>query len=434
MTDELAGMNLDAAAPDWGLVRRILFRFGFSYLLLYLLPTFLGLLAFIPYAGIAVGWYFELWAALVPWVGKHVLRVDALLHPTGSGDSMYSWTEVFCYLAVAALAALVWTLVDRKRKSYPRLYEGLRVYVRLGLGVTMIQYGAFKIIPSQFPHPSLDRLLQSIGDSSPMGILWTFMGASAPYTIFAGLTEWIGGALLLFRRTMRLGALVSITALTNVVVLNFCYDVPVKQYSAHLLAMAVFLAAPDLRRLADLLVLNRHVPPAEDRPLFRRRWPQLGGMALEIVATRRVHRLRPEPELSTIPVVRHGEPAAARHLGGRRARRRRAGPAAGGDGRLPVALRGVRLFQPVFHPADEQLPPALRRRLDAGKKTLALTKRDDPAWKSALSYQQPGPGRLTLDGTFDGRKVQAALHRIDAPRSLLVTRGFHWVSEYPFNR
>ena len=27
----------------------------------------------------------------------------------------------------------------------------------------------------------------------------------------------------------------------NVVMLNFCYDVPVKQYSAHLLLMALYL-------------------------------------------------------------------------------------------------------------------------------------------------------------------------------------------------
>src|SRR5262249_15466857 len=72
--------------------------------------------------------------------------------------------------------------------------------------------------------------------------------------------------------------------------------------------------------------------------------------------------------------------------------------------------------------------------LDAGKKTLAITKRDDPAWKSTLTYQQPAPGRLTLEGTFDGRKVRASLHRIEPPKFLLNTRGFHWVSEYPFNR
>lgn len=42
----------------------------------------------------------------------------------------------------------------------------------------MVAYGMFKISPSQFPAPGLSRLVQPYGDSSPMGLLWTFMGVS----------------------------------------------------------------------------------------------------------------------------------------------------------------------------------------------------------------------------------------------------------------
>src|SRR5436309_2083545 len=141
---ELPGPTPDeraAAAPAWGPVKRILFRFTFSYLVLYLLSTFLGLLAYIPYGGVVVGWYYQLWAALVPWVGTHLLKVTANFRFTGSGDSTFSWVEIFCYLALAVLVTLVWTVVDRKRTHYTRLYEWLRVYVRIGLGMTMISYG-----------------------------------------------------------------------------------------------------------------------------------------------------------------------------------------------------------------------------------------------------------------------------------------------------
>jgi hypothetical protein len=51
-------------------------------------------------------------------------------------------------------------------------------------------------ISSQFPAPTQDRLMQSYGDSSPMGLLWTFMGASEPYTMFVGFAEMISGILL----------------------------------------------------------------------------------------------------------------------------------------------------------------------------------------------------------------------------------------------
>ena len=428
--------NLAAAAPEWGPVKRVLFRFAFSYLFLYLFSTFLGLLAIIPYAGIMVGWYFRLWSALVPWVGKHLFQTTAAAHPTGSGDSMYSWVEVFCYLALAVLATLVWSVVDRKRKSYPRLYEWLRVYVRFGLGVTMLSYGAFKVLPSQFPQPSRDRLLQSIGDSSPMGILWTFMGASTPYNVFAGLTEFVGGGLLIFRRTARLGALVCIAAMTNVVVLNFCYDVPVKQYSSHLLAMTIFLAAPDLRRLADLLVLNRPVAPVVDRPLLvsRKRWLRPAVLAWEAVFLLGVaafdlnvsyEQYRAYHDVSSLPL--HGLWNVDEL-------------AIDGQVRPLVVTDASRWHYVVFDYSNlfSILPMDNTRlryflTLDASKKTLALKKRDDPDWKSTFSYQEPAPGRLLLEGALDGKKVRASLHRIEPPAFTLKTRGFHWVSEYPFN-
>ena len=95
-----------------------------------------------------------------------------------------------------------------------------------------------------------------------MGLLWTFMGASRAYTIFGGLGELTGGLLLLWRRTTTLGALVVIAVMTNVVMLNFSYDVPVKQYSVHLVLMALYLLLPEARRLANLLLLNRPAEPA----------------------------------------------------------------------------------------------------------------------------------------------------------------------------
>lgn len=35
---------------------------------------------------------------------------------------------------------------------------------------------------------------------------------------------------------------------------------------------------------------------------------------------------------------------------------------------------------------------------------------------------------------MDGRKMRALLHRVESPSFLLLSRGFHWINEYPFNR
>jgi hypothetical protein len=424
----------EATAPAWGPAQKILFRFAFSYLFLYLFSSFLELLAFIPGAGVVAEGYERIWVALVPGVSQRLFHAEAVRQVTGSGDTMFAWVESFCFLAISLLVTLVWTLLDRKRAHYAKLHEWLKVYVRLGLAMIMIEYGGLKIIPSQFPRPSLDRLMQPFGDASPMGLLWTFMGASAPYTTFAGLTEWLGGVLLVFRRTALLGALVSIGALTNVVMLNFCYDVPVKLFSSHLLAMAIFLVLPDLRRLAALFVLNRPVPAAPDPHLVRRRSLRYAGLAFQVLFAvgfsfymiYSAHLQLSSYESARSPLRgvwsvddlqvdgQAGAPADAEDLHWRR---------------LIFDYPSVIAVQLT---SDARRRYALK--LDEAKKTLGLTRRDDPKWKTELTYGRPDPDHLTVEGAFGGRRIRARLHRIDERSFLLVSRGFHWVSEFPFNR
>src|SRR5262249_35653009 len=56
------------------------------------------------------------------------------------------------------------------------------------------------------------------------------------------------------------------------------YDVPVKLLSIHLLAMSLFLMAPDLGRLARMFLLNRAVEPAPIRPMTRWKWVDRGAI------------------------------------------------------------------------------------------------------------------------------------------------------------
>jgi hypothetical protein len=76
--------------------------------------------------------------------------------------------------------------------------------------------------------------------------------------------------LLTARRTTFLGASVSFGVLSHVAVLNFSYDVSVKLFSLHLLAMALFLIAPDLGGIARMFVLNRPADSTLIRPLLCR--------------------------------------------------------------------------------------------------------------------------------------------------------------------
>ena len=73
-------------------------------------------------------------------------------------------------------------------------------------------------------------------------------------------------------------------------------------------------------------------------------------------------------------------------------------------------------------------------KIDAGTKSVNLTKPADPKWSAAYSYEQISPGRMSLSGEMDGKKIQMRLELFPRERFLLVTRGFNWVQEYPLNR
>src|SRR5262249_5044073 len=142
--------------------------------------------------------------------------------------------------------------------------------IRFWLVSFMTVYGASKVFPVQMQTPPLVKLVQQYGDFSPMGILWNFIGTSTTYQMITGCVELLGGVLLIAPSTMLLGSVISLAALTQVFILNMCYDVPVKLFSFHLLLGALFLLVPHMRRFADFFVLNRKVEPLKTIPLFNR--------------------------------------------------------------------------------------------------------------------------------------------------------------------
>ena len=260
-------MNAEKNAPSgWHLPKAILFRFLFSYLVIYIWP-FPWL--FIPYSWTVLGPLQGLFARLTNAVGPLLLGKDYVASTAlwASGDTSYRYVQTFVVLMLALICTIVWSLVDRRRWVYEKLSAGLNVFVRYYLAQALLLYGFRKIFPLQFQAPTLSRLTETYGDSSRMGLLWTFMGTSPAYAMFTGIGELLAGTLLLFRRTRLLGAILAAIVMTHVFVLNLTYDVPVKLYSFHLLFMSLFLIAPDAQRLANLFLLNKPINPEMPGPV-----------------------------------------------------------------------------------------------------------------------------------------------------------------------
>jgi hypothetical protein len=428
------GQDLDAHSP-WRLAKRIAFRFGFLYLVLYNLPLPLGPLPFTE--GLALK-YEQIWRAVVPWVGERILHLSSavLIVPTGSGDTMYNWILALCYLTIAIAATAVWSILDRRRSHYGKLDQWLRLYVRLSLAFWMITYGGMKAIPAQFPPPFLNRLIQPYGESSPMGLLWTFMGSSPSYTMITGCVELLGGVLLILPRTAMLGALVSFAATFQVFVLNMCYDVPVKLFSFHLMLMSVFIFLPHARRLANVFLFNRAVQPAKVRPLFERSWLNRTALILQVVFGLYVVGISLYAGYGGYKTYGNGAPKVPLY-----------GiwsvqdVAVDGERRPPLLTDQTLWRNVIFQfPGSLIVQPMkgpnqfLKLDLDMEKKKMSLTNPNDSGWNAEFSFEESGPGLIALDGQIEGKQTRAKLLRTDESQFLLKSRGFHWVAEFPFNR
>jgi hypothetical protein len=254
--------------------------------------------------------------------------------------------------------------------------------------------------------------------------------------VFAGLAEAIGGVLLLWRRTAMLGALLVIAVMTNVVMLNFCYDVPVKLYSMQLLMMAGLIALPGARRMiaAAMGYAVADLPPRlrmsrwRERVRILARFALIAVLAVGIYQTfssqenrnARVHELNGTwtvdsfladgvelPPLVGDPVRWQTWIASARYTSMWLMTGQRDAEASENHGSYPLEV-------------------------DAANHTIAVMIDEQRKTREIWKYSQPTPDLLVIDGVHSGKLLHVTLHR--APDGLLMTRGFHWINEVPFNR
>jgi len=391
----------------WSLPKRVAFRFGFIAAILFVYPAPLG---YIPKTDSLAETFGKPMQWLVQWVGELVAGERPVVQPTGSGDTLFGYVQLLVIVMLAAIGAAVWSVVDRRRLAYPRLAHATWIGLRYVLAMIMIGYGFAKLVDGQFPAPDAIRLDQRIGEMSPMGMLWTFQGSSQPYTIFAGLAEIVPAVLLLWRRTAVIGAVIAMAVMTNVVMLNFCYDVPVKVFSSELLVIAAVIAMPQLRRLL-LAALGYAVPevPPRARSSVRvervRVAAKLAAVALIVLSQYQMYDQmseykRPRGELEGLWSV----------------------SAWSGDGERWCKV-GFSPWAVAIRQCNDERGLARGEVIAAGQVIVVGT----DLWH----YVHHGD-KLVIDFRRNGKPVHAELTRDPPP--LLVSRGFHWIQEFPFNR
>jgi hypothetical protein len=424
---------------SWSFFEKYSFRAIFILFVFYI--TFNNNGAF-PYFQVLVH-YPTLWMhQFIPWFSANIIgyEYDYTVFTNGSGDTSYDYLLLLFSGFCSLIGASIWTAIDYKRKNYAKLYYWLLVLVRCYVAFTLISYGMVKIIKLQFPYPYLTRLTQAYGDSSPMGLAWTFLGYSKGYNIFMGIIE-VSAALLLFRRTMVVGAFLALAASVHVMSMNYFYDVPVKILSTALVVMCIFILAPYLRKIFQFFLTGNAVSlKIIEAPVYKKKWMFYGIYAFKYLVIL----------LSTITTIAGLLRASKQY----------------GDAAAKPPLYGIYEVE-KFTLNKVDLPPLTTDRIrwreliiqwkdgariktmndstrnvkfmvDTIAKQIKIdnnqsTGSNDITTQSILKYTTAGE-RVLLYGHLRQDTVSIMLKRVNLKKYKLINRKFNWINEYPYNR
>ncbi|WP_378182707.1 DoxX family protein [Aquimarina sp. SS2-1] len=405
----------------WSLLSKILFRTIFTYFTLYVLLMVLSPLFETPFR----------------WIGKTIFEIhyEYDVSGYGSGDHTFAYLTLFVTVVLTAITSIIWSIVDRNRKSYNKLLYWFIVFLRVVLVAAMLLYGFVKVFKLQFPSASLTHLLDPLGDFSPMGLAWTYMGFSKGFNVFVGFMEVLGGLLLIPRRTQTLGSFIIIGVMTQVAMMNFCYDIPVKLFSVHLILMALVIFTTD-HRFLRVFVKNKaaeayhYYHPIKSakyhKVIF---WMKSIGICILVgfisfnFYTTESHRGNDRKK----PLL-YGIWEASYFV-------------KNGDTLQPLITDGYRWRYLIVDLKDVATVKTMDDRkhqykfiTDSTSQKIMIHKKDAESKEYNFNYKNPNSEFLQLDGIIETDTLHIIFSRKNHKKFNLNSRGFNWINERPYNK
>lgn len=147
-----------------------------------------------------------------------------------------------------------------------KLHPILHTLSRYFLATVILMYAIAKILGTQFSSsPSIwDK---SIGELSGFELMWFFYGYSFWYGVFIAGSQIIAAFLLFFRRTTRLGIVLYLSIMINILILDLAYDIRGAIGMAVLLtAVALFVFLSEYKAFFNFFLNQPPLFEDEERP------------------------------------------------------------------------------------------------------------------------------------------------------------------------
>lgn len=248
-------MNIKPDLKTFNLGRKFFWRFILLFLIIYIVPY-----------DLAFGFTekFEEWR----WWHKPIFSIGENLFgwefdyekPYVGWDSKFEVCRYIFIFLFGSLLSVVWLLVDYfylKFNYEKKLVVLTQTFLRYRIAIVMLHYGLAKIFMHQFGTIDINTLESTIGEYSPMGLMWKYLSFSEEVQMFSGWIETIGAILLFFRKTTFLGAFLLVLALANVVLWDISFSVSVTLYAIQLLLLTLVLLTNQYKGIYNFLISGK---------------------------------------------------------------------------------------------------------------------------------------------------------------------------------
>jgi uncharacterized membrane protein YphA (DoxX/SURF4 family) len=178
------------------------------------------------------------------------------------GYAEFTWGAMIgvWFALVLTSAEIIW--IHFKKIGNPdaiKRHDLNMLSLRYFLAFIFFSYGISKLMGQQFTS-TYTMMDQSLAKANGFWLTWRFFDYSYSYKFFIGFGQVAAAILFLSRRTTTLAAVIFLPIISNIVYVNFAFDIDVKFFSFCYLIFTIYLLFFDFDRLNSLFIRNSSVP------------------------------------------------------------------------------------------------------------------------------------------------------------------------------
>lgn len=199
---------------------------------------------------------------------------------------------IFPFVGLTLLRAVVfpfiWHYLEKRQKiNTEKVYGFLYSAIRYCIAFNIASFGWKKFYGLQFVVPA-EIASQPMNQQSGEWLTWFYFGHSQAFGIIIALIQISGGYLLLFRRTLLIGAIILFALLSNLTLINIFYQMNAGALvqSVVLTIGVLFLILLDYKKLVVFFLKTKsNLPSLNFNSVFVKNGIRLSAIVLSLLYT-----------------------------------------------------------------------------------------------------------------------------------------------------